>query len=105
MNRAPASREPSTRLRVLLACMDSHMSTRADAQLGWVEISCALGLGSVSGKTVTQLAGELGITKQAVFKGATKFLRMSGLPPAFGMKSEEARAKYRETNGRHDYTA
>jgi hypothetical protein len=92
------------RLWCLLSAMDTHMNKRWDAQRGWIEISVALGLASTRGRTVTAIADELGVTKQAVSKGSTTFLRMSALSasPAFGMKSQEARIKYQQTNGRHD---
>jgi hypothetical protein len=101
-----SSREASVRLRLLLFCMDSYMSHIRDARMGWVEISLALGLGSTEGKSVTRVACEMGVTKQALSRGAVKFLRMSQLSasPAFGMKSPEARRTYAQTNGRHDHT-
>ena len=68
--------------------------------MGWRQIAIAMGLESVRGKTVTELAEELGVTKQAVSRGVVTFLRMSQLPPAFGLKSEEARRAYQLSNGR-----
>jgi hypothetical protein len=53
----------------------------------------------------TDIAQELGITKQALSRGVAKFLRMSGaiqpsgLEPAFGLKCPEARRHYQVTNG------
>lgn len=101
----PSTREVATRLRCLLGCMDVYMNKRWDAERGWIEISIALGLASTKGRSVTEIAGEMGVTKQAISKGSTTFLRMAGIEPAFGLKSIEARLKYQETNGRHDYTA
>jgi hypothetical protein len=86
------------RLRVLLFRMDTYMSRHRDAQLSWVQIATAMGLDSTEGKSVTEIASSLGVTKQAVSKGVTAFLRLSGLPPAYGLKSSEARAIYRQTN-------
>jgi len=97
-------REAAVRLTRLLFVMDTYMSKREDAQLGWVEISCALGLASTKGKSVSKIASELKVTKQSISKGSTKFLRMSQLPPALGMKSAEARRTYMRTNGRHDHS-
>jgi hypothetical protein len=95
----PSTREVATRLRCLLASMDIHMSKRWDAQRGWIEISVALGLPSTKGRSVTEIAEEMGVTKQAISKGSTTFLRMSQLPPAYGLKSVEARLTYQRTNG------
>lgn len=106
MTYEPSSREATVRLKCLLGCMDTHMSQIRDARMGWIEIAIALGLGSTKGKSVTRIAGEMGVTKQAVSRGAVKFLRMSQLAesPAFGLKSPEARRTYQRTNGRHDRT-
>jgi hypothetical protein len=90
-------------LRVLLT-IDTHMSRIRDARLGWVSVSVALGLTSTRGKTLTQLATEMGITKQALSRPTAKLLRMTGLDPAFGLKSPEARRMYQRTNGLHDHT-
>ena len=85
-------------LRVLLM-IDTHMSRIRDARLGWVSVSVALGLTSTRGKTLTQLAAEIGITKQPLSKPTAKLLRVTGLDPAFGLKSPEMRRVYQQTNG------
>jgi hypothetical protein len=99
MSPDPSTREAAIRLRCLLLCMDTHMSKRWDAQRGWIEISVALGLASTMGRTLTAIADELRVTKQALSRGVVTFSRMSGLPPAYGLKSVEARQKYQRTNG------
>jgi hypothetical protein len=96
----PSTREAAVRLRCLLGCMDVYMNKRWDAQRGWIEISVALGLASTQGKTLTQIASEIGVTKQALSRPVTTFLRMSQMPPAYGLKSEAARIRYQQTNGR-----
>jgi hypothetical protein len=80
-------------LRVLLM-IDTHMSRIRDARLGWVSVSVALGLTSTRGKTLTQLATEMGVSKQALSRPTAKLLRTTGLDPAFGLKSSEARRNY-----------
>ena len=91
-----AYREASRKfLRVFLAC-DTHMCSSGDARLAWVQISIACGLHSTRGRTETAVAEEIGITKQALSRGVAKFLRMSGLDPAFGLKSSEARRAYQK---------
>ena len=64
----PSSREAAVRLLGLLSVMDTHMSNRKDAQLGWLEISIALGLDSTRGKTITMIASEVGLSKQGHFQ-------------------------------------
>lgn len=56
----------------------------------------AAGLYLNEGKSVTELAGELGITKQALDKRITNICKQLGLPPSRGMKSEKARDTYRK---------
>lgn len=87
-------------LRVLLM-IDTHMSRIRDARLGWISVSIALGLTSTRGKTLTQLATEMGISKQALSRPTAQLLRMTGLDPAFGLKSPEARRNYQSSNGNH----
>jgi hypothetical protein len=99
MSRDPSTREAAIRLRCLLLCMDTHMSKRWDAHRGWVEISVALGLASTMGRSVTDIASGMGITKQALSRGIVTFSRMSGMQPAYGLKSVEARQTYQRTNG------
>jgi hypothetical protein len=96
----PSTREAAVRLRCLLSCMDSYMNKRWDARRGWVEISIALGLASTRGRSVTNIAEGMGVTKQALSRHVVTFLRMSQMPPAYGLKSEAARIRYQQTNGR-----
>ena len=80
------------------------MSGMRDARLAWVSASIALGLTSTRGRTLTDLAEEMGISKQALSRPTAKSLRMSGLDPSFGLKSTAARVTYQSTNGLHDHT-
>jgi hypothetical protein len=43
----------------------------------------------------------MGISKQALSKPTAKLLRVTGLDPAFGLKSSEMRRVYQQTNGRY----
>jgi hypothetical protein len=72
------------------------VSGARDARLAHIQVSIALGLYSTRGRTVTDISAELGITKQALSRGVAKFLRMSRLEPAFGLKSTEARRTYQK---------
>jgi hypothetical protein len=87
-------REASTKLMRVLYCWDTFVSCSRDARLAHIQISIALGLYSTRGRTITDVSAELGITKQALSRGVARFLRMSGLPGAFGLKSAEARRTY-----------
>jgi hypothetical protein len=99
----PPTKEAVWRLWDLLAAMDTYMSKGRNAELRWTEVSAALGLNSTRGRTITQLADEAGVTRQAISKGVTEFLRMARVSsPAFGLKSAEARRAYQHSNGRRD---
>jgi hypothetical protein len=87
-------REAAVRLMRVLYCLDTFVSCSRDARLAHIQVSIALGLYSTRGRTLSSVADELGITKQALSRGVAKFLRMTGLEPAFGLKSSEARLTY-----------
>jgi hypothetical protein len=89
-------REVSLRFLHVAYCWDTFVSGSRDARLASIQVSIALGLYSTRGRTVTDIAEELGITKQALSRGVAKFLRMSRLEPAFGLKSTEARITYQK---------
>lgn len=91
-----AFREASVKFMRVLYCLDTFVSSSRDARLAHIQISIALGLYSTRGRTETAIADELGITKQALSRGVAKFLRMTGLSPAFGLKSQEARRAYQK---------
>jgi hypothetical protein len=78
---------------------DTHVMHAENPRKAWIENSLALGLQSTRGLTETQVAEHFGITRQAVSRGVARFPRMSGLPPAFGLKSPEARRGYQATKG------
>jgi len=89
-------RQASVKLMRVLHCLDTFVSCSRDARLAHIQVAIALGLYSTKGRKVTDIAEELGITKQALSRGVAKFLRMSGLPGAFGLKSAEARRTYQK---------
>jgi hypothetical protein len=89
-------REASLRFLRVAYCWDTFVSSSRDARLAHIQVSIALGLYSTKGRTVTDIAEELGITKQALSRGVARFLRMTRLEPAFGLKSSEARLAYQK---------
>src|ERR1700751_576179 len=103
MREDESRREARIRLWGILIAMDYHMNRMRDARLAWIERSIACGLDSTRGRTLTELANDEGVSKQAVSRQVTRFLRSSGLTPAFGLKSIAARQTYMRTNGRHDH--
>jgi hypothetical protein len=89
-------REASLHFLRVAYCWDTFVSGARDARLAHIQVSIALGLYSTRGRTVTDISAELGITKQALSRGVARFLRMSRLDPAFGLKSTEARIAYQK---------
>lgn len=96
-------RTAAVRLLCALAAIDLYMISGQNVPIRWVQVSIALGLPSTAGQSVTAIAEQIGVTKQALSRGSVKVLRMTGLPPALGLKSEAARQTYQQTNGvRHE---
>jgi hypothetical protein len=89
-------REISIRFLHIMQMVETHVMGARDARKAFLEISLALGLQSTRGMTETEVAEHLGITRQALSRGVARFLRMSGLPSAFGLKSPEARRGYQD---------
>jgi hypothetical protein len=67
-------------------------------QLTVTAFAFAAGLYVLQGKSVTELAKELGVTKQALSKRIVLITQELGLPPSRGMKSVEARESYRKAH-------
>lgn len=79
----------------ILEKVDSRMSTCRDARKTWIAFSISVGLHSTAGRTLTDIAQEMGITKQALSRDVALFGRLTGMEPAFGLKSIQARQTYR----------
>jgi hypothetical protein len=58
-------------------------------------LAFVLGLNLTGGKSETQIAGEEGVGKAAVSKRCILIREAFGLPPARGMKDDDARESYR----------
>jgi hypothetical protein len=87
-------REASLHFVRIMFCVDTFIAASRDARLASIQVSIALGWPSTRGKTETSIAADLEITKQALSRGVAKFLRMTRIEPAFGLKSNVARRKY-----------
>jgi hypothetical protein len=87
-------REAALHFVRIMFCVDTFIAASRDARLASIQVSIALGWPSTRGKTETSIAAELDITKQALSRGVAKFLRMTRIEPAFGLKSNVARRKY-----------
>jgi hypothetical protein len=67
-------------------------SSKVNARV-WVGV--ALGLPGAARQSETELALLDHVTRQDFSKGVTKFLRIAQLPPALGIKSDAAKASFR----------
>jgi hypothetical protein len=91
-------REASLLFLRILSVIDAFMVGSYDSRKGWLQVSCALGLQSTRGCTESEIASSINTSKQVFSRGVTAFLRSSGLSPAFGLKSNDARKNYQKTN-------
>jgi hypothetical protein len=96
---SPAYREASLHLLKVVGIIDTFLTGSRDARMAATAFSIAFGLSSTRGRTLTEVATDLGVTKQALSRYVCRFLRMSRVAPAFGLKSPEARRHYQVTNG------
>ena len=62
-------------------------------------VAYALGHPLTAGMSMLEAARYLGCTKAAISKVACDFLAETGLPPSPALKSEEAKERYKQTNG------
>jgi hypothetical protein len=77
-------RERALGCLAVVKAIDQFMSQASNSRLAWIGISLGLGLDSTRGLTVTELARHLECSEQTINASATRFLKLSGLPPADG---------------------
>ena len=68
----------------IINCVDLFMSAAGDPRLAWVGISLGLGLDSTRGMTAAEIARQMGCTERQLNSSASRFLKLTGLPPANG---------------------
>ena len=89
-------RQASTASRAKdLALLIEVLLTRPNPKLAGAGMSYAAGLDSINGKTMTETARELGVTRAAVSKESNFWSDTLGLPRSRYMKSARARRAYR----------
>ena len=76
-----AYREVAERAVLVFLAADEIMSHTSDMRRDWQQISLALSLPSSSQLTERKVAESAGITKMAVSKSITKFIRLAQLRP------------------------
>jgi hypothetical protein len=81
-------------LRVSICMVEFALAAR-NSRFALIQICIGLGLPPARGKTVTQIANEYGVSKQAMSRGVTRFLRIARLEPPPWLKSINARIEYR----------
>lgn len=65
------------------------------------QVAYALGLPMCAGRSMTQKARDLGLTRSSISKGAVKFCQDNGLPESIYMKKEATRGVYRSVRVKH----
>ena len=79
-----AYRERALHCLAIVKTIDDFVSQASDPRLAWVGISLGLGLESTQGMTAAELARHMGCSEQNVNGSVTRFLKLTGLPPAAG---------------------
>jgi hypothetical protein len=99
-------RECALRMLEILNSIDHFMSyPKQGPPREWLAVSLALGLESTRGRSETAVAEEWGVTRACISKDVTRVLRLTGLDPAWGLKSADDRQTYSRTNGHRDRPA
>jgi hypothetical protein len=90
----------SQKFMFVLSCIDTVMSAAPNSKIAWTVVSYALGLQSANGQTEKQVARNCGCGHGNFSKKVCEFLRITGLPPAFGLKSDKSKKAYSECHTR-----
>lgn len=88
------TKETQARFRFILDRAIAHILDSSHPELAAWQIAFALGCPICMGKTMSQVASELGFGKATVSKGATAFCRQTDIEPSAYMLSKEAQSKY-----------
>jgi hypothetical protein len=82
---APNSyRERSLSCLAVVKAIDEFVSQSSNARLAWIGVSLGLGLDSTRGMTAAEIARQLECSEQMVRGSTSRFLKLTGLPPANG---------------------
>jgi hypothetical protein len=90
-----AYREAALRLIHVLEIAYDFVVQSERPRMAMQQVGIALGLPSAVKMSEIQLALLNQVTRQDFSKGVTKFLRVSQLPPAFGLKTDAAKSNFR----------
>ena len=86
-------------LRLLNNAMLAMLQGRMSRVTFW-QICYGIGLPLTEGRSMSETAKELGVSRAALSKGSQKFRRSQGLPPNPNGKSAEASKSYSETRNK-----
>ena len=90
-----AYREAALRLVHLMEIAYDFVVQSDRPKMAMQQVGVALGLPSALRASETELVLLNQVTRQDFSKGVTKFLRIAQLPPALGIKSDAAKAAFR----------
>jgi hypothetical protein len=88
--------EAFKRARFVMDRAIAHILDSEDSEVAAWQVAYALGSPSCIGRTMTDTANDLGISKSAMSKGATNFCRSAGIEPSIYMLSRKAQESYRQ---------
>ena len=93
-----AYRDAALRLVLVLEIAYDFVVQSDRPRMAMQQVGIALGLPSALRASETELALLNQVTRQDFSKGVTRFLRVSQLPPALGIKSDAAKASFRNSH-------
>jgi hypothetical protein len=67
-----------------LKAIDVFMATASNPRLAWITVALTFDLTSVRGLSLTEIAGEMGVSPQTLSRSTAKFQELAGLDPATG---------------------
>jgi hypothetical protein len=79
-----AYRERALDCMELLKALDECMARARDPRLAWVGISIVLDLDSTRGRSLVELARQMGCSEDALSNSKARFRKLSGLDPSSG---------------------
>jgi hypothetical protein len=88
-------REAAMRFKIVMELAYDFVVKSERPRMAMQQVGVALGLPSVVKMSEIQLALLNQVTRQDFSKGVTKFLLIAQLPPALGIKSDAAKASFR----------
>jgi hypothetical protein len=95
IEQSEAYRQAALRFLYVLEILYDFVVQSDRPRMAMQQVGLAMGIPAAAKMTEQEFALLNQVTRQDFSKGVTKFLRVSQLPPAFGLKSDESKLGYR----------